>query len=278
MDTAAYAELFEQEPTHWWYRGMREITYKLLAPALPNPNSGSLKILDAGCGVGGNLTPLSQWGIAYGIDYSALALTYALQAQADQVGCLMQASVHALPYAEASFDVITSFDVLYCREVQDDRQALAELARVLRPGGVLLIRLPALTMLRGHHDEVVHGIRRYTAAELRQMLQDVGLLPQRTTYANTVLMPLIYVFRRLQSLVIRFRSSSTPPSTVSASDVRPTPHLLNELLFRLLFLEARWIGGGHSLPFGVSVIGVASKPVTEPPLKVKLRTKLSQLA
>lgn len=250
MEAEAYKELFEQEPDHWWYRGMREITRRMLASALPT--SAKLRILDVGCGVGGNLQFLKQFGTPYGLDYSALALDYALQAQATSSGSLLQASVEQLPYADHTFDLITSFDVLYSRGVRNDRVAFTELARVLRPDGLLLIRLPALNILRGHHDEVVHGIRRYTAAELRDKLCAVGLSPQRLTYANSLLLPAIFLIRFLQR-----RSSGKTAS--SHSDVRPTPHLLNELLYGLLRLEAAWIGSGRSFPAGVSVIALATK-------------------
>lgn len=250
MEAEAYKELYEQEPDHWWYRGMREITRRILATVLST--NAQLRILDAGCGVGGNLQFLAKYGIPYGLDYSALALDYALQAHANRFGALTQASVEQLPYADHTFDLTTSFDVLYCREVEDDQVGFAEIARVLRPNGLLLIRLPALNILRGHHDQVVHGIRRYTAAGLRDKLRAVGLAPLRTSYTNSLLLPAIYLIRL-------FQRHSSGNATSSHSDVRPTPRLLNELLYRLLWLEAVWIGSGCSFPAGVSVIAVATK-------------------
>ncbi|MBX3061419.1 MAG: class I SAM-dependent methyltransferase [Anaerolineae bacterium] len=249
METEAYTELYEQEPDHWWYRGMREITRRMLTSLLST--SANLRILDAGCGVGGNLRLLKSWGKVYGLDYSALALDYALKAQSTQFGSLAQASVEYLPFADHTFDLVTSFDVLYSRDVANDSVAFSELARVLRPHGLLLIRLPALNILRGRHDEVVHGVRRYTAAELRRQLRTVGLSPQRVTYANSLLLPAIYLIRLLQ----RYSSEVTP----SHSDVRPVPRLFNDLLYGLLRLEAAWIGSGHSFPAGVSVIAMANK-------------------
>ncbi len=141
MEAEAYDELYAQEADHWWYGGMRHITERLLAPVVKE----TLHILDAGCGTGGNLSALARFGCPVGMDYSPLALAYATKAHAGRVA---RATIEALPYADNSFDLVTSFDVLYCREVEDDAKAVRELARVTRPGGHVLVRVPALRALR----------------------------------------------------------------------------------------------------------------------------------
>ena len=245
MEPEAYEELHRLEADHWWYRGMRAIALRLLADHLPRRDD--LRILDAGCGVGGNLLALQRFGHASGIDYSPLALAYA---SAALPGNVARATVEGLPYANDSFDLVTSFDVLYCREVASDLQALAEFARVLRPGGHLLIRLPALAALRGAHDALVHGIRRYSAEDLARKIWKVGMKPNRLTYANSLLLPLIFIIRRAQII-----ARSAP-----RSDVQPLPRPLNALLARILALEAAWIGSGHHFVAGVSIICLAAKP------------------
>ncbi len=227
---------------------MRQITDRLLSHYLKA--DGSLAILDAGCGAGGNLSALSRFGRVVGLDYSPLALGYAAQKHA---GKLARATIEALPYADNAFDLVTSFDVMICHEVRDDMNALREFARVTRPGGYVLLRLAALEALRGPHDIVVHGLRRYHAAELRTKLEQVNLRPVRITYANSLLMPMIFTIRKAQSLGLKMGGEAK-------SDVNQTPEPANTILTNLLNLEASWIGGGHSFPAGVSLFGLAVKP------------------
>jgi SAM-dependent methyltransferase len=249
MEPQAYNELYRLEPNHWWYRGMRRITSRLLGSLLFGEKD--VKILDAGCGVGGNLSALSYFGFTVGLDYSRLALEYA---SAYHAGRLARASVGALPYADNSFDLLTSFDVIYCREVEDDVSALREFARVTRPGGHVLVRVPAMKLLRGPHDDIVHGVRRYTAAGLSKKMECAHLLPLRLTYANSLLMPLIFLVRKLQMVGVGLGAAPK-------SDVRAAPQPINNLLTGLLYLEAGWIGSGRSFPAGVSLFGLAVKPI-----------------
>jgi SAM-dependent methyltransferase len=247
MQPEAYDELHALEPTHWWYRGMRDITERLLTASLPRQEG--LKILDAGCGAGGNLTALARFGKVSGLDYSPLALNYA---SLDHAGKVARATVEALPYADSHFDLVYSFDVICVREVGDDVNALREFARVTRKGGHVLVRVPALKALRGPHDSVVHGTRRYTVSELRAKMARAGLKPVRATYANSLLMPLIFVIRMIQNLNVSMGGEA-------ASDVNQTSEPANTILTRLLGLEAQWIGAGRSFPAGVSVIVLAEK-------------------
>jgi SAM-dependent methyltransferase len=246
MEPQAYEELHLLEPSHWWYQGMRHITDRLLRRHLPRQHG--LLILDAGCGVGGNLSAFSTFGTVFGFDYSPLALGYA---QEQHQGDIARASVEAIPFPTGTFDFVTSLDVLCVREVGDDQRAIHELARVTRPGSHVLMRLPAWSALRGPHDTFVHGVRRYTARDLNAKLASAGLLPVRMTYANSLLMPLIFVTRKLQSLRLGAGGSS--------SDVSPTPAPVNRLLTLVLDLEAQWIASGRGFPAGVSIFCLARK-------------------
>ena len=122
-----------------------------------------------------------------------------------------------------------------------------------KPGGSVLVRLPALPVLKGPHDAYVHGVRRYTAPELDGKLARAGLTPIRITYANSILLPMIFISRQIGNLMVSFGQEPT-------SDVNPTVGIVNQLLTHILNLEASWIGGGRNFPAGVSLFGIARKP------------------
>lgn len=245
MNPEEYAVMFQVEDTHWWYVGMRRLSGVILGkPGVPG------RVLDAGCGTGGNLAFLGQYGPVVGLDYSSLALDLSRR----RLGArLINGSILSLPFATESFDLVTSFDVIYHRAVPDDQQAVCELARVLRPGGRLLLRVPAYDWLRGRHDEAVHTRRRYTASDLRQLLVNAGLRSRRLTYANTLLFPLALVKRLLEN----------KGTAHTASDVGPVPAPLNQAFRLCLTLEAVWLRWTN-LPFGLSVFALAEKPATPP--------------
>src|SRR6266536_3633419 len=184
MEREQYDLMFAQEERHWWYVGMRRISTALLEryPPLVEQSGGRpLDILDAGCGSGGMTRYLGRFGRVTGVDLAPEALTLAKQRDLAQ---LARASVSKLPFLDGSFDVVTSFDVLYHLNVDDDQASLAEIHRVLRPGGIALIRLPAFDWIRGAHDEVVHTRHRYTRDELIGKLEDAGFRLEHATYAN----------------------------------------------------------------------------------------------
>jgi hypothetical protein len=132
-------------------------------------------------------------------------------------------------------------------------QALGEIRRVLKPGGMLVMNLPAYECLKGRHDAAVHVKQRYTRDRLREMLSQVGLEDQTITYRNTLLLPLVALVRTTQK---RLWSAPTHPK----SDLRPLPAFLNRALVLPLLVENRLIAAGGRLPFGLSVCCVATKP------------------
>ncbi|HEY3108540.1 MAG TPA: methyltransferase domain-containing protein, partial [Chloroflexota bacterium] len=194
MNRQQYLQMRAVEDRHWWYLGMRAIAQDVIASLNLPP---AALILDAGCGTGGNAALLERHGRFVGVDLSDLALELAAERGRRP---LARASVAALPFPDATFDLVTSFEVLYHRAVGDDVAALAELRRVLRPGGNLLLRLPAHEWLRGAHDAAVHTERRYTAAGLRARLAGAGLEPRRLTYLNSLLLPLAAAKRAAERL------------------------------------------------------------------------------
>ena len=237
--------IFRSEGHHWWYLGMRSISRALIR-RMVRPTS-SLRILDAGCGTGGNMASfLSGYGEVYGCDISSLALGFCRKRHLRR---LAQASVEAIPFAACSFDLVASFDVLYEQAVEDDARALRELARVLVPGGYVLLRLPAYDWLRGGHDRIIHTARRYTAGRVRRLMEGAGLQVRTLSYANMLLF--------LPALVKR-GAERFFPSRPARSDLELRLGPFDGLLRLVLSLEApsiaRW-----GLPFGLSVVALGQK-------------------
>jgi SAM-dependent methyltransferase len=236
-----YGRMYAAEDRQWWYAGMRAISFALLGarPAGPAP-----LFLDCGCGTGGMVSQLARRGRAVGVDLSAEALRLARTRGA----AVARADLRALPFADATFDCLTSFDVIYHRWVSDDGAAVREMARVLRPGGLLLLRVPALNALWGAHDEAVHSRHRYTRGEVRRLLARSGLEVLRATYANSLLLPLLLARRTLDRLTGRH-----------GSDVAFLPAPLESAFGAALRLEAALVRR-VSLPVGASVLALARKP------------------
>ena len=226
---------------------MRRIVDDLMRQHLVNGATGPLKILDAGCGTGGQLQQLEQFGQVTSFDFEARA---AEMFASRQPGRILVASTDAIPFADQSFDIVTSFDVVCQLESPGDEVALAELARVLKPGGGLILRVPAFQALYGPHDVTLHTKHRYSTAEMAAKLESAGLRVVHTTYANTILFPVAAVRRTLA----RIRGKKA-----EESDVRAVPEPLNKLLTAVLSAEAQ-ILKRSSLPFGLSVIALAKKP------------------
>lgn len=244
MNPEEYRVMAELEGVQWWYAGMRRIARALLEPLLPEAGSRSRRILDAGCGTGWNLQALSVFGETHGVDLSPLAAS----ATRRRGGRVSLGNLLSLPYGSASFDVVTSFDVIYHAWVVDDVQAVRELARVLKPGGVLLLKAPALKILWGAHDEAVLSRHRYTRPEMEALVAAAGLTLVRSTYANSLLFPVLLTRRFLDRALNRH-----------GSDVALLPPLLEKAFGTLLSIEAALLGW-INLPIGASVFAVARKP------------------
>jgi SAM-dependent methyltransferase len=244
MEAYEYEVMAAVEAAHWWYRGMRALSAAWLDQLYEERSD--LRILDAGCGTGGNGAFLERYGCVTGLDISPLALTLG---QRRLPGRLARASVAALPFPRATFDLVTSFDVLYHRAVIDERAALQETRRVLRPGGRLLIRLPAYRWLSSEHDRSVHGRHRYTAGETRGLLERAGFVVERLSYINSLLLPIPLLQRLAERL-----SPHQPPQRSQLE--LPSP-LINAALGSVFSAEALWLRQGGRFPAGLSVLALA---------------------
>ncbi len=241
MDPEEYDRIAALEDAHWRYRAIRNV---LLAVLRREAQRGAplRRILDAGCGTGGTLRALAELAPAVGVDVHPRALVLARRRCA---GPLVRGDVARLPFADGSFDAVVSVDVLYHRRVEDDTRALAELARVCRPGGTLVLWLPAYAWLRSSHDAIVHTARRYSREQVRELTRRTGLGIEHLSYVHAPVLLAAIVQRGLE----RLRGSP------SRSSLRPAPRLVNELLEWALILEGQ-LARRVPLPFGLSLLAV----------------------
>lgn len=242
MEKEQYEILYRLEERHWWYLGMQRIVGSMLERYL-SP-AGGLRILDAGCGTGGMLKYLAKFGSPVGIDVANEAVGLAHQRGLDGVA---RASVEELPFTASVFDLLVSFDVLYHQAVVDDRRALQEFHRVLKPGGLLLVRVPAYNWLRGAHDLAVHTRHRYTGSELGNKLQDAGFSLLKVTHVNSLLFPVAAAKRLMEG--------KHHPLMM---DLELPPAPINSMLYSVLKLESRLLPA-VSFPWGLSVMALARK-------------------
>lgn len=240
-----YERLYALEERHWRSRGIRSLVHRALAATREEAAGSPPRVLEAGCGTGYLALELGARMAVTGVDASAPALAYCRRRGLSR---LARADVQSLPFADASFDAVVSIDVLYHRDVADDAAALAELARVCRPGGRVVLVLAAYEWMRSAHDAVVHTARRYTRGRVRALAAAAGLVPERIGYFNTAVLPLA-ALRRL------WRGNAAAP----ASDLELPPPPLNALAGAWLALEAA--AAIHlGLPFGLSVFAALRRP------------------
>jgi SAM-dependent methyltransferase len=246
MKPEEYQVMYDVEDTYWWYVGMRSIFLSLLDGHCAARTD--LKILDAGCGTGAMLSHLTPYGGVVGVDVSPEAIRLATSRQVE--GCeLVQSSVTDLPFDDEVFDLVTSFDVICC--IDEHGLAFTELSRVLKPGGRVILNLPAYNPLRSEHDLAVHIKKRYTRADVVEEVERVGLTVERVAHANTLLFPI--------EAAVRIAKKIPAKSTNEArSDLHSLPSAINRSLAQVLFVE-RWLLRKIDLPFGLSVICVARR-------------------
>jgi SAM-dependent methyltransferase len=240
MDRDFELQTHHVEDRHWWYRGRRTVLERVIAGLqLPRP----ARILDAGCGSGRNMVELGRLGTVTGVELSGTSVSLARQREAGEV---IEGSVLEMPFDSNSFDLAVSLDVI--EHLEQEVDALAELRRVVAPGGSLLVTVPAYGWLWSGHDEINHHHRRYTRRSLQRVAEDAGWKQVRTTYFNSLLLPVAILLRALERLNTK--------TTESSLDLWVPPEPLNWLLERPLALEAALIGRGGRIPAGLSLLAV----------------------
>jgi ubiquinone/menaquinone biosynthesis C-methylase UbiE len=236
----------QAEATHFWFHGFRGY----VAPAIRRIAAGrrDLQIIDCGCGTGYNLRHLlAPYGRTFGFDFNTDAID-----RARSVGRpIVRADIQRIPFKSNTFDLATSFDVM--QSVPDDRAALCEMARVLKPGGSVVLNVTALDLLRGDHSDVWGELRRYTRDRAAAFVESAGLEPSRISYLFGSLVPLMLAVRKAQAMRRRYRAPTGDEDlTVPSAPV-------NMLLTALVRAEVAF-ASRVTLPFGSSLLIVARKP------------------
>jgi ubiquinone/menaquinone biosynthesis C-methylase UbiE len=235
------------ERDHFWFKGFRRFMAPLLAEAVRSRQSPT--ILDCGCGTGHNLGLLRNYGAAVGIDLTWTGLAFA-RSRGERA--IARATVASLPFPDAGFDVVTSFDVIYALDEATESAALREMFRVLKPGGYLVINVAAMDVLKGNHSVLSNEIRRYSRSTLGARLTTAGFQVRRMSYTNATILPIVAGVRLAQ------RASGHEESNQEIS-IPPAP--INAALSGALALEAgllRFV----NMPFGSSLMALAQKPFT----------------
>jgi SAM-dependent methyltransferase len=238
------------EARHFWFRGFRAFVRPLVDHAAAGRSD--LQLLDCGCGTGANLDLLGRYGRAYGFDLSDTGLRIGHDAGRTR---LARASVTAAPFPGAAFDIVTSFDVLYSLEEDDERAAIAEMYRLLKPGGFAVVNVAAMRALRGDHSVLSHEIRRYDRADLRAKLKPAGFEIVRLTYTNATLFLPLALSRAMQ----RRRGLKMENESGAQREISVPPAPVNGLLSGVMLLESAWVRW-FNLPFGSSLLCLARKP------------------
>ncbi|MDX1935267.1 MAG: class I SAM-dependent methyltransferase [Capsulimonadales bacterium] len=252
MNRDEYDQMFRLEDEHWWFAARRNLILRAVRsipaePVLPR------RFLDVGCGTGGTLARLAPSGEVVGLDMEPLALTYCRRRGLRN---LVQGSATSLPFRDAVFSGVLALDVL--EHLPEDSACVREIARVLAPGGVVYVTVPAYRSLWSSHDVALMHQRRYVAGEVRRLLEGEGLEIVRLSYTVSLFFPPVWLIRTLRR---RLR-----PGKPAKADVALTPPWLNGVLRRVLDIESR-IALRFRLPFGVTVFAAARKPVRTPPAK-----------
>jgi SAM-dependent methyltransferase len=236
------------ETRHFWFRGFRAFVTPLLKDAAagrPHP-----RLLDCGCGTGANVALLDTFGRAYGFDLTDIGLRIGREAGRTR---LARASVTAVPFPTAAFDIVTSFDVLYSLEDADERAAIAEMYRLLKPGGFAIVNVAAMHVLRGDHSVLSHEIRRYSRDDLRARLERAGFVIERLTYTNATLFVPLAIARLIQ------RRRGLRRESEAGSEISVPSEPINAIMTAVMRLEAWWLRW-FDAPFGSSLLCLARKP------------------
>jgi SAM-dependent methyltransferase len=245
MEPCLYETFYEVEEWYWWSVGTRAIFADWLRAALP---AAPVRVLDVGCGTGIFVREIADHGDVTGVDVYPHAVALGVRRGLER---LCVGSAERLPFRSGAFDVVTALDVV---EHTDDRRTVAEIVRVLKPGGLTLIHVPAFPLLWGEHDEVNRHRRRYRRGPLEAILAANGLAVERLSYVNCILFPAVLAVRVAKRVLRPLRADRVP-----RPEIYDVPRWLNRCLVRVLAVERAVMQRRISLPFGVSILCLARK-------------------
>jgi SAM-dependent methyltransferase len=241
MDRRVYDRMAELDERHWWYRARRGILTDLIRRRIALPEGA--RILEIGCGTGHNLEMLQGFGRADGIEIDPAAREIAERRLGRSIGSAPLPQLSGVE--DGAYDMVALLDVL--EHVEEDRAALESIARKLKPGGRILVTVPAHPWMWSAHDEVNHHKRRYTRKTLNKVIADAGLKVELLSWFNSLLFPLAAAAR----IAGRFTGNKD-------SDDRMPPKVVNSL-FETIFGWERYALGRMPLPPGVSLVAIVSK-------------------
>jgi SAM-dependent methyltransferase len=248
-DPAYFADLARVEDRHFWFRARNRLIGALVRRAVAGLPTG-YRVLEVGCGNGNVLRHMAQacpGGLAVGMDYFEEGLRLARR----RAACpLVQGDARRSPFGRR-FHVIGMFDVL--EHIDDDMRMLRDVRALLEPGGVLLLTVPAGRRLWSYFDEASHHYRRYEHPELTEKLRAAGFEVRRQSHFMCSIYPLLRMARK------RSGRSREESHELARREFRIVP-VINDALSAVLSLEASWVGRGHGLPFGTSLVAVAHRP------------------
>jgi SAM-dependent methyltransferase len=244
MDAELYPLMAQVEDTHWWFCSRRAIVASMLSRLGLSP---AARILEPGCGTGGNFSMLARFGQVYATDSDPEACKFssARKTAVVQPGELPD----RVPFEGVGFDLVVMTDVL--EHIDRDQEALSALRQRLKPGGWLLATVPAFSWLWSAHDVTHHHQRRYVAGELRALFERAGYAVAYLSYYNFLLFPAIAAARLL--------GRSGKSSLQHDHDLQAHSGVVNSLL-RTVFSSERYAIGHLAVPFGVSLVVLARRP------------------
>ena len=248
MNTAEYERMYRLEDSYWWFVGRHRLVESLLHARYGAPGTVSppLTFLDIGCGTGATSARLAHWGKVVSADFSPLALQFSRRRGLEN---LVGADAMKLPFASNRFDVLVAMDIL--EHLPDDRAALCEFQRVLKPGGRVIATVPAYQHLWSEHDVALMHHRRYVRREMAERFLTAGFRLEKLSHTMTTLYPLVALQRRLNA----HKPPQDPPE--AAMPLFPAP--INAALTGLLTVENA-LARRLNFPFGVTILCIAVKP------------------
>jgi len=244
MNDAEYKNMYDNEATHFFYRATHNSIIRLVKKLKPTKKT---KVLDVGCGTGLLVKKLNAFTDAQGVDSHPNAIKFAKQRNI----IVKKGSIAKLPYASKSFDVVLCVDVLYHRSIVNDDEAMIELKRVMKPGGTLIIRVPAHRFLYSNHDSFVFAKKRYEYNAFRKLLIKSGLSISYYGYMNLLLFLPTYIKRIVEAKSLENAESS----------VKSLNPVVNLLAYWLLSLESHLIASHVALPIGIELLAVCKKKI-----------------
>ena len=245
MNPSEFANIARSEREFWWYRGMRRILFRVLDPIAVR----QARVLEAGCGTGHLSRVLAErygWRMTP-LDLGREGLDYA---RGNGLGDLVQGNITALPFSHESFDGLISMDVIVHLARGEEGRALGEFSRVLKPGGLLALRVSALNVLRSRHSAFAQERQRFTLGRLQRVAEAAGFRVERATYLNSLLLPVA---------LFKFRIWEPLTHAPAASGIRPVAAWLDQLLYAPLRVEETLVGRGMGFIAGQSILLVGRK-------------------